>query len=67
MIINKSVFKVVIKDGKFFVEHTFNGENFQNVEYMMVYGVNSKPYVKRLSTKMYLPEELLQELRKIAQ
>lgn len=63
MKIGNSVFEVVKKDGKLFVKHTFNGENYQNEDMMMIYGLNAKPYVKRLGTKMYLPEELVKELR----
>ena len=63
MKIGNSVFEVENKDGKFFVKHTFNGEHFQDEDMMMIYGLNAKPYVKRLGTKMYLPEELVKELR----
>ena len=66
MKINKSEFKVIAKDGKFFVKHSFNGENFQDEDLMMIYGLNSKPYVKRLGEKMYLPEALLKELKEVA-
>jgi hypothetical protein len=63
MKIGDSVFEVVKKDGKLFIKHTFIGENYQNEDMMMIYGLNAKPYVKRLGTKMYLPEELVKELR----
>ena len=66
MEINKSVFSIVRKEGKFFVKHSFNGEHFQSEDLMMIYGLNSTPYVKRLGTKMYLPEDLVQELREVA-
>jgi hypothetical protein len=66
MKIADSEFKVVIKDGKYFVKHTYNGEYFQNEDLMMIYGLNSKPYVKRLGEKMYLPETFLKELREVA-
>jgi hypothetical protein len=62
MKIGNSVFEVVNKDGKLFIKHTFNGEYFQNEDLMMVYGLNSKPFVKRLGKKMYLTEELVKEL-----
>jgi hypothetical protein len=63
MKIGDSVFEVVKKDGKLFIKHTFIGENYQNEDMMMIYGLKAKPYVKRLGTKMYLPEELVKELR----
>lgn len=63
MKIGNSVFEVVNKDEKLFVKHTFNGENYQSEDMMMIYGLNAKPFVKRLGTKMYLPEELVKELR----
>lgn len=63
MKIGNSVFEVVNKDGKLFVKHTFNGEHFQDEDMMMIYGLNAKPFVKRLGTKMYLPEELVKELK----
>ena len=66
MTINKSEFKVVIKNGGFFVKHTFNGENFQDVDFMKIYGLNAKPYIKRLGEKMYLPEALVRELKEVA-
>lgn len=63
MKIGNSIFEVVNKDGKLFVKHTFNGECFQDEDMMMIYGLNTKPFVKRLGTKIYLPEELVKELR----
>lgn len=63
MKIGDSVFEVVKKDGKLFVKHTFNGEHYQNEDMMMVYGLKAKPFVKRLGKKIYLPEELVKELR----
>lgn len=66
MKINNSEFKVIIKEGKFFVKHSFNGENFQDEDLMMIYGLKSKPYVRRLGSTMYLPEELLKELKEVA-
>ena len=63
MKIGNSVFEVVNKDGKLFIQHTFHGEHFQDEDMMMIYGLNAKPFVKRLGTKMYLPEELVKELR----
>lgn len=63
MKIGNSVFEVVKKDGKLFVKHTFNGEHYQNEDMMMVYGLKAKPFVKRLGKKIYLPEELVKELR----
>ena len=63
MKIGNSVFEIVNVNGKFFVRHSYNGKNFQDEDMMMVYGINSKPYVKRLGTKMYLPEELVKELK----
>lgn len=62
----ESTFEIVNENGKLFVKHTFNGSHFQNEDLMMIYGLKSRPYVKRLSTKMYLPEELVQELKAIA-
>jgi hypothetical protein len=66
MKMGNSEFKVVIKDGKYFVKHTFNGEHFQDEDLMMIYGLKSKPYVRRLGSTMYLPEELLKELKEVA-
>lgn len=63
MKIGDSVFEVVNKDGKLFVKHTFIGEHYQNEDMMMVYGLKAKPFVKRLGKKIYLPEELVKELR----
>ena len=63
MKIGNSVFEIVKVDGKIFVKHLFNGEHFQSEDLMMVYGLNAKPYVKRLGTKMFLPEELVKELK----
>ncbi|MBO5715230.1 MAG: hypothetical protein J6S23_02410 [Clostridia bacterium] len=63
MKIGNSVFDIVNVDNKVFVRHSYNGENLQSEDMMMVYGLNTKPYVKRLGTKMYLPEELAKELR----
>lgn len=63
MKINNSEFKVIIKEGKLFVEHFFKGKT---EELMTIYGINSKPYVKRMGTKMYLPEELITELKEVA-
>lgn len=66
MKINNSVFSIVREDDKFFVKHSFNGERFQDEDLMMIYGLNSKPYVKRLGKKIYLPEALLKELKEVA-
>lgn len=63
MKIGNSVFEIVNVNGKVFVRHSYNGKNFQDEDMMMVYGLNSKPYVKRLGTKMYLPAELAKELK----
>ena len=63
MKIGNSVFEVVSKNGKLFVKHTFNGEHFQDEDMMMIYGLNAKPFVKRFGTKIYLPEELVKDLR----
>ena len=63
MKINNSEFNVINKEGKLFVKHSFKGKT---EDFMMIYGINSKPYVKRMGTKMYLPEELIAELKEVA-
>ena len=66
MKIYESEFKVVIKEGKPFVVHKFNGTNFQDEDLMMIYGLKSRPYVKRLGKKIHLPEEIIEELKEVA-
>lgn len=61
-----STFHVVKKDGKFFVRFIFRGSNIEDVDDMKIYGLNGKPYVKRLSQKMYLTDSLLKELKSIS-
>ena len=63
MKIGNSVFEIVKVDDKFFVKHSYNGENLQHEDMMMVYGLSGRPYIKRMRTKMYLPEELVKELK----
>lgn len=63
MKIGNSEFRVVTKNGSIWVDHIFGGAV---VDTMKVYDVYGKPYCKRLSEKMYLPEELLNDTRLIA-
>ena len=62
LVIGDSKFEVVSKDDKLFVKHTFNGKYFSDEDYMMIYGLKSKPYIKRMGEKMYLPKELLNDI-----
>lgn len=58
----KSEFHITLKDGKPFLQHKYNG---QICDEMKIYGINNKPYVKRLSTKMYLEDYMIEELRAV--
>lgn len=62
MIIRNSVFEVANKDGKLFLKHLFKGET---VDMMMIYGLNTKPFVKRLGEKIYLPEQVVNEIKAV--
>lgn len=58
----KSEFHVTLKNGKPVLQHIYSG----NVcDEMKIYGIDSKPYVKRLSTKMYLEDDMIKELKAV--
>lgn len=60
MIIGKSEFKIANHNGKIFVDHFYNDEL---IDTMKVYGLNAAPYCKRMGTKMYIKNELMDELK----
>lgn len=63
MKIGNSEFNLTTKSGKFFVSHIFDGKV---VDAMKVYDICGNPYIKRLGEKMYLPNELINEMRLIS-
>ena len=58
----KSEFHVALKNGKPVLQHTHNGSVCDE---MKIYGIGSKPYVKRLSTKMFLEDYMIEELKAV--
>lgn len=51
--------QMIEKNGKKVLEMIFEGKNYSTIEHAAVYGLNSKPYIKRLRQKMYLTKEML--------
>lgn len=55
-------FEVIKENEKFYVLHKYKEKI---VDKMIVYGVGKKPYVKRLSSKMYLEGYMIQQLNEL--
>lgn len=55
----KSEFHVTLKNGKPILRHTYDGAVCDE---MKIYGIDSKPYIKRLSTKIFLEDYMVKEL-----
>ena len=52
-------FEIIKKENKFYIRNEFFGD-------MMIYGIKTlKPYVRRLSEKFYLTQEMNEELKSI--
>ncbi len=51
--------QLIEKNGKKVLEMVMEGKNYRWVDHATVYGLKNKPYIKRLSEKMYLTPEML--------
>ena len=59
-------YEVVKKNGSLYLKYTFNGKNFQDEDYMKIYGIGSTPYVKRMGTKIILTAEIIEMMNEVA-
>ena len=60
------VYDVVKRNGTLYLKYTFIGTNFQDEEYMKIYGIKNNPYVRRMGTKIYLTAEMIEMMNEIA-
>lgn len=55
-----SNFRVVKENGEYFLQHLYKGEVCDT---MKIYGIDSKPYIKRLGSKTHLANFMIEQLK----